>query len=67
MQINLQLESIVKFEESAVYNLLQGVTTGNFVDRTNNYTLDKGHKRINTVIILRLLEKANLQFHLKNY
>ena len=35
----------VKFEESAIQSILQGVTTGNFVDRTNNYTLDKGHKR----------------------
>ena len=34
----------VKFEESAIQSILQGVTTGNFVDRTNNYTLDKGHK-----------------------
>ena len=30
----------VKFEESAIESILQGVTTGNFVDRTNNYTLD---------------------------
>ena len=35
----------VKFDESAIQSILQGVTTGNFVDRTNNYTLDKGHKR----------------------
>ena len=34
----------VKFEESAIESILQGITTGNFVDRTNNYTLDKGHK-----------------------
>ena len=33
-----------KFEESGIQSILQGVTTGNFVDRTNNYTLDKGHK-----------------------
>ena len=25
-------------------NILQGVAVGNFVDRTSNYTLDKGHK-----------------------
>ena len=35
---------IVKFSESSVETVLQGVTIGNFVDRTNNYTLDKGHK-----------------------
>ena len=35
----------VKFDESGIQSILQGVTTGNFVDRTNNYTLDKGHKR----------------------
>jgi len=35
----------VKFDESSIQSILQGVTTGNFVDRTNNYTLDKGHKR----------------------
>ena len=35
---------IVKFEESAVESILQGVAVGNFVDRTSNYTLDKGHK-----------------------
>ena len=34
----------VKFDESAIETILQGVTTGNFVDRTNNFTLDKGHK-----------------------
>ena len=35
----------VKFDETGIQSILQGVTTGNFVDRTNNYTLDKGHKR----------------------
>ena len=35
---------VVKFEESAVESILQGVTVGNFVDRTSNYTLEKGHK-----------------------
>ena len=35
---------IVKFEESAIESILQGVSVGNFVDRTSNYTLDKGHK-----------------------
>ena len=35
---------VVKFEESAVETILQGVAVGNFVDRTSNYSLDKGHK-----------------------
>ena len=35
---------IVKFSESSVETVLQGVTIGNFVDRTSNYSLDKGHK-----------------------
>ena len=35
---------VVKFEESAIETILQGVTVGNYVDRTSNYTLDKGHK-----------------------
>ena len=35
---------IVKFEESSIETILQGVVVGNFVDRTSNYTLDKGHK-----------------------
>ena len=34
----------IKFEESAIESVLQGITTGNYVDRTNNYNLDKGHK-----------------------
>ena len=36
-------ETIV-FKESAIETVLQGVITGNFVDRTNNFLLDKGHK-----------------------
>ncbi|GIR49856.1 MAG: hypothetical protein CM15mP58_19530 [Burkholderiaceae bacterium] len=35
---------IVRFNESSVETVLQGVTVGNFVDRTSNYTLDTGHK-----------------------
>ena len=35
---------IVKFEESSVESVLQGVVVGNYVDRTSNYTLDQGHK-----------------------
>ena len=35
---------VVKFEESAIESVLQGVAVGNYVDRTSNYTLDKGHK-----------------------
>ena len=34
----------VKFDESAIQSILQNVTSGNFLDRTNNYTLDKGHR-----------------------
>ena len=33
----------VKFEESSIQSILQNVTSGNYVDRTTNYTLDKGH------------------------
>ena len=33
------------FDESGIQSITQNVTTGNFVDRTNNYTLDKGHKQ----------------------
>ena len=35
----------VKFEESAIQSILQGVDTGNYVNRTNNYTLSTGHKK----------------------
>ena len=35
---------IVKFEESSIETILQGVVVGNFVDRTSNFILDKGHK-----------------------
>ena len=32
---------IVNFKESSIESVLQGTITGNFVDRTNNYVLDK--------------------------
>ena len=35
---------LINFEESNIESILQGVTVGNFIDRTTNYTLDKGHK-----------------------
>ena len=33
----------IKFLESAITTNLQKITTGNYVNRTSNYTLDKGH------------------------
>ena len=33
----------VKFEESAIQSILQNVVTGNYIDRTTNFILDKGH------------------------
>ncbi len=35
---------VVKFKESGIEAILQQTEAGNFVDRTNNYTLDKAHK-----------------------
>ena len=35
---------VINFEESSIESTLQGVTIGNFIDRTENYNLDKGHK-----------------------
>ena len=35
---------VIHFKESGGEHILQGTETGNFVDRTNNYLLDKGHK-----------------------
>ncbi len=35
---------VVEFEESGIETILQGTEKGNFVDRTDNYILDKGHK-----------------------
>ena len=39
-----QKGEVVKFKESAIESTLQGVEVGNYIDRTDNYTLDKGHK-----------------------
>ncbi len=33
----------IKFEESAIQSILQNVTAGNYIDRTTNFTLEKGH------------------------
>ena len=38
------LGEVVHFKESGGQYILQGTESGNFVDRTNNYVLDKGHK-----------------------
>ena len=35
---------VINFNESSIETVLQNVTVGNFVDRTSNYILDKGHK-----------------------
>jgi len=35
---------VIHFKESGGEHILQGTEAGNFVDRTNNYVLDKGHK-----------------------
>jgi hypothetical protein len=35
---------VIEFKESGGEHILQGTEAGNFVDRTNNYVLDKGHK-----------------------
>ena len=35
---------VVEFKESGTETILQGTIAGNFVDRTNNYVLEKGHK-----------------------
>ena len=35
---------VVKFKESGIETVSQVIEEGNFVDRTNNYVLDKGHK-----------------------
>ena len=39
-----QVGEVVTFKESAIESPLQGVEVGNYVDRTENYNLDKGHK-----------------------
>tara|TARA_B100000427_G_scaffold70548_1_gene56841 strand:- start:575 stop:8083 length:7509 start_codon:yes stop_codon:yes gene_type:complete len=35
----------INFKESNIETNLQGITSGNYVNRTANYTLDKGHKK----------------------
>ena len=35
----------ITFKESNIQTNLQGITNGNYTDRTSNYTLDKGHKK----------------------
>ena len=35
----------VKFKESSITSILQSITNGNYIDRTGNYTLNKGHNR----------------------
>ena len=35
---------VIHFKESGGEYVLQGTESGNFIDRTNNYVLDKGHK-----------------------
>ncbi len=35
----------ITFKESNIETNLQGITNGNYVDRTSNYILDKGHKK----------------------
>ena len=35
----------ITFKESNIETNLQGITNGNYVNRTSNYTLDKGHKK----------------------
>ena len=44
MIIDLPLERLSIFKESCSRNCFTGVTVGNFIDRTSNYILDKGHK-----------------------
>ena len=39
-----QVGEIVKFKESAIETVLQGIEVGNYLDRTDNYALDKGNK-----------------------
>ena len=35
---------VIKFKESGIETILQGVDVGNFIDRTDNFNLDKGHR-----------------------
>ena len=36
---------IVRFDESSIDTILQGVTVGNYIDRTSNFILEKGHNK----------------------
>ena len=51
------LGEVVEFEESAIESILQQIEVGNFIDRTNNYNLDKGHK-IQYCDFSRIVRKA---------
>jgi len=48
----------IQFKESNIQTNLQNITTGNYVNRTTNYTLDKNHKRQYTGIS-KLIRKDN--------
>ena len=48
----------VKFEESSIQSILQNLTTGNYVDRTTNYDLEKGHA-LQYCDFSRIIRKAN--------
>ena len=39
-----QTGEVVTFKESAIETVVQGIEVGNYLDRTENYSLDKGHK-----------------------
>ena len=39
-----QIGEVVNFKESAIESVIQGVEVGNYIDRTDNYILEKGHK-----------------------
>ena len=39
-----QIGEVVNFKDSAIESIVQAVEVGNYIDRTDNYTLDKGHK-----------------------
>ena len=44
MENQFILGEVIEFKESGGEYVLQGTEAGNFIDRTNNYILDKGHK-----------------------
>jgi len=41
---NFEVGETVKFKDSSISAVIQEVTNGSYVDRTDNYILDKGHK-----------------------